>query len=389
MKRVVILGSTGSIGRQTLDVIGAHPDRFEVVGLGAGRNVTLLAQQARRFRPGRVVVADRESADALHGALGNAASDLQIGNGLSALTVLAQLPEADIVVAGLVGAMGLAPTYAALACGKRVALANKETMVVAGELMRRCAASHGGEIVPVDSEHSAVYQSLKGNDRSDVTRVTLTASGGPFRDRPLDTFGTITPDEALAHPNWSMGEKVTIDSATMMNKGLEVIEARWLFDLPPERIGVVIHPQSIVHALVEYLDGAVLAQLAVPDMRAPIAYALAAPIRIASGISRLDLAATGTLTFASPDPARYPCLGLARAALDGGGSLPAVLNAANEVAVRGFLDGQIPFDRISAVVEAGLTAHKTCQVTDLETALAIDVAARRQAEAYMRNGRPS
>ena len=372
MKHVVILGSTGSIGRQTLDVISRHPSLFAVIGLGAGRNVSLLAEQVRTFHPQYVAVADAQTAAALRERLGSAAAGVTIAWGPEAFVTLAELPEAHTVVAALVGAMGLTSTYAALAKGKRVALANKETMVVAGELMQACARRHGGEIIPVDSEHSAVFQAVRGQRKDDVVRVILTASGGPFRDRPLDRFPSVTIDEALKHPNWDMGAKVTIDSATMMNKGLEVIEARWLFDLAPHQIDIVVHPESIVHALVEFTDGAVLAQLATPDMRAPIAYALGFPERIASGIDRLDLLQVGALTFRVPDPQRYPCLQLARGALEAGKSVPTVLNAANEVAVAAFLERRIPFIGIARLVEEALNAHHALAVDDVETAVAID-----------------
>ncbi|MBI4365800.1 MAG: 1-deoxy-D-xylulose-5-phosphate reductoisomerase [Deltaproteobacteria bacterium] len=379
MKQIVILGSTGSIGTQTLDIVARHPERFAVAALAAGRNVAVLAEQIRRFRPRHVVVADEAALAAAREAVGAAGRAIAWGIGPRAMRDVSALPEADIVVAALVGAMGLAPTYAALAAGKCVALANKETLVVAGALMRDCAKCHGAAIIPVDSEHSAVFQALQGHRRHDVAKVTLTASGGPFRERPLSTFPAVTAAEALAHPNWSMGPKVTIDSATMMNKGLEVIEARWLFDLPPEAIDIVLHPQSIVHALVEYVDGSVLAQLAHPDMRGPIAYALAYPERVESGIRRLSLATVERLTFAAPDPARYPCLALARAALLADGSLPAVMNAANEVAVTAFLDGRISFPRIAAVVEATMGAHAAIEIPDVETALVVDREARRVA----------
>lgn len=379
MKQIVLLGSTGSIGRQTLDVVARHRDRFQVVGLVAGRNAPLLAEQVRVFRPHHVVVAAEATLAVLCQRLGHDADGVQCGAGIDEITALAQLPAADIVVAALVGAIGLAPTYAALAAGKRVALANKETMVVAGALMRACATRHGAEIVPVDSEHCAVFQALSGQRVPDVSRVILTASGGPFRDRALETFGTITVAEALRHPNWDMGAKVTIDSATMMNKGLELIEARWLFDLHAARIEAVIHPQSIVHALVEFCDGTMLAQLAVPDMRAPIAYALGLPERIASGIARLDLVRTGALTFSTPDPHRYPCLQLARTALEEGKSLPAVLNAANEVAVGAFLDGKMAFVDIARLVEATLATHRGQSIDDIPTALAVDQEARARA----------
>lgn len=383
MKRLVILGSTGSIGRQTLDVVARHRDRFQVVGLVAGRNVTVLAEQVRAFRPQHVVVAEEPALGALREALGRDAGGIQLGTGMDEIVALARLPAADIVVAALVGAIGLAPTYAALAAGKRVALANKETMVVAGALMRACASLHGAEIVPVDSEHCAVFQALRGHRVQDVARVILTASGGPFRDRAPGTFGSVTVAEALRHPNWRMGDKVTIDSATMMNKGLELIEARWLFDLPALLLDAVVHPQSIVHALVEFCDGTMLAQLAVPDMRAPIAYALGLPERMASGIARLDLVRTGTLTFAAPDPGRYPCLQLARAALDEGESLPAVLNAANEIAVGAFLDGKIPFTGIARLVESTLATHRRLAIDDVPTALAVDREARARAVELM------
>lgn len=389
MKRIVILGSTGSIGRQTLDVVERNPYELSVVGLVAGKNFELLASQVRKFKPSFVAISGAEEAGKLLDLLGNDFRSLHISHGLDAMVRAARQPEADIVVAAMVGAAGLAPTYAALEAGKRVALANKEPMVLAGELMRRCAAEHGAEIIPVDSEHSGIFQSLRGHNLADASFITLTASGGPFREKPLDQFHSITVEEALRHPNWAMGPKVTIDSATMMNKGLEIIEAHWLFDFPVSKINVVIHPQSIVHAMVSYKDGSVIAQMAAPDMRAPISYALGLPARLESGIETLQLCRNGSLTFYEPDDRRYPCMKLARRALEDGGSMPAVLNAANEVAVEAFLEGRIPFTGIHDLVESALSGHSKIVIGDLETAMAVDSEARASARSFIAKVSPS
>ena len=354
MKRLAVLGSTGSIGEQTLAVVEAFPERFRVTALGAGRNVEKLAAQVRQFAPELVAVADADAARGLRERLAGARVEIAVGP--AGLEAVARAP-ADLVVSGLVGAVGLAPTLAALAAGRDVALANKEVLVMAGALVMREVRRRGVVLLPVDSEHSAIFQALAGQRREDVARLVLTASGGPFRTWDAERIARATPEEALAHPNWEMGPKITIDSATLMNKGLEVIEARWLFDVSPERVDVVVHPQSIVHSLVEFVDGQVLAQLSVPDMRAPIAFALSTPERLPLDLPRLDLAAVGRLEFEAPDRKRFPCLDLAWAALAGGEAAPAVLNAANEVAVRAFLDRRVPFPAIAATNEAVLASH--------------------------------
>jgi 1-deoxy-D-xylulose-5-phosphate reductoisomerase len=354
VKRLALLGSTGSIGEQTLAVAAEFPERFRVAALAAGRNVARLAEQVRQFAPERVAVADAAAAGELRERLGAGTPELGVGS--AGLVAVAEHP-ADLVVAGLVGAVGLAPTLAAIRAGREVALANKEVMVMAGALVRREVARRGVALLPVDSEHSAIFQALAGQRREDVARLVLTASGGPFRTWSGERMARATRAEALAHPNWSMGPKITIDSATLANKALEVIEARWLFDVRPEQVKVVVHPQSIVHSLVEFVDGQVLAQLSLPDMRAPIALALSHPERLPLDLPRLDLAAVGRLEFEAPDRKRFPCLDLAYAALAGDEAAPAVLNAANEVAVRAFLDGRVPFPAIAATNETVLASH--------------------------------
>ena len=354
-RRLVVLGSTGSIGEQTLAVAAEFPDRYEVVGLAAGRNLAKLAEQVRRFRPGVVSTADAAGADELRARLG-ADAPAEIGSGADGLERVA-VHEADFVMAALVGALGLRPTLAAIRAGRDIGLANKEVMVTAGALVRREVAAHGGSLLPVDSEHSAIFQCLAGQRREDVDRLILTASGGPFRTWDAARIAQATVKQALDHPNWDMGSKISIDSATLMNKGLEVVEARWLFDMPPKRIDVVIHPQSIIHSLVEFTDGSVLAQLGLPDMRGPIAVALEYPRRLPLDLPRLDLTAVGRLDFETPDTKRFPCLDLAFAALAADEAAPAVLNAANEIAVAAFLAGEIPFPGIAAANAAVLDAH--------------------------------
>ncbi|MBI2343133.1 MAG: 1-deoxy-D-xylulose-5-phosphate reductoisomerase [Deltaproteobacteria bacterium] len=377
---LAILGSTGSIGESTLDVVSRHPEHLHVVALAAGGGqIDRLAAQVRHYRPRYVAVANVESARHLRDQLGP--TDVAILMGEEGVITTATLPDVDTVVAAIVGAAGLRSTLAAVSAGKRVALANKESMVIAGPLVRRCMTESGAELLPVDSEHSAVFQTLAANRRETVRSITLTASGGPFRDRPFTEFPHIRVEEALVHPNWSMGAKVTIDSATLMNKGLELIEARWLFDIAPEQLRAVIHRESIVHALVTFVDGAVMAQLAHPDMRAPIAYALAYPTRIESGIPALDLATCGPLSFSAPDTGRFPCLTLAQEANRVGGSAPAVLNAANEVAVTAFLSRQLPFLGIAPVIEEVLTQMPSVSWSTVEELLAIDGDARRYAMA--------
>ncbi|NTV02572.1 MAG: 1-deoxy-D-xylulose-5-phosphate reductoisomerase [Chlorobiaceae bacterium] len=378
MKSISILGSTGSIGVSTLDVVRQHPDRFSVAGLAAGNNIALLAEQVREFRPRVVSVRDAASVDSLKAALGGLCPEIL--HGTEGACAVAAAPEAELVISAIVGAAGLVPTVTAIRAGKHIGLANKETMVVAGRLVSDLARKHGVEILPVDSEHSAIYQSLAGHRHEDVLRIILTASGGPFLNTPAEEILKVTPAQALKHPKWNMGAKISIDSATLMNKGLEVIEAHWLFDMPADRIGVVVHPQSIIHSMVEYIDGCVMAQLGTPDMRAPIAYAMAWPERCQSGIARLDLTRTGSLTFQEPDTDRFPSLRLAYDALRAAKTFPAVLNAANEIAVAAFLDGRISFTGIPELVDRTMQAHEAWEPVVLDEYLEADRWARRTAE---------
>jgi len=393
VRRLAVLGSTGSVGEQTLAVAAEFPERFRPVALAAGRNVDALAAQVERFRPDLVSVADETAARALRDRLaarGVPVPALEVGAaGLRAVATA----DADRVVSALVGAVGLEPTLAAVEAGRSVALANKEVLVMAGALVRRAAAARGVEVLPVDSEHSAIFQCLAGQPREALARVVLTASGGPFRTWSARRIAGATVEDALNHPNWDMGPKITVDSATLMNKGLEVIEARWLFDVEPGRVGVVVHPQSIVHSLVELVDGSVLAQLGLPDMRGPIAVALAHPERLPLTLERLDLAKVGRLDFEEPDRARFPCLDLAYGALEAGEAAPAVLNAANEEVVAAFLGGEVPFPAIPAVDGEVLDAHVregSATVAGLEDVRAADAWARSRArEALARHRRRS
>ncbi|MEZ4485896.1 MAG: 1-deoxy-D-xylulose-5-phosphate reductoisomerase [Syntrophotaleaceae bacterium] len=377
MKRLGILGSTGSIGVSTLEIVAAHPDRYQVVSLSAGNNLPRLKEQIRRFRPQLVSVLCPEAAQQLQQELG--AGGPQVYSGVEGLIACASHQHIDMVVTAVVGAAGLVPTMAAIEAGKDIALANKETLVTAGPLVMAAVARRGVKLYPVDSEHSAIFQSLEGHCRGDVRRLILTASGGPFRDRPAAELAQVTLQDALAHPNWNMGRKITIDSATMMNKGLEVIEARWLFDLPPAQIAVHIHPQSIVHSMVEYVDGAVMAQLGIPDMKTPIAYALSYPDRLPLNLPPLDLCALKTLTFAEPDLDKFPCLALAYQALAAGGTAPAVLNAANEVAVEAFLQEQIGFLDIASILHNVLDRHVPAPLEHIDDALRADLWGRQEA----------
>jgi 1-deoxy-D-xylulose-5-phosphate reductoisomerase len=379
MKNLSVLGSTGSIGCSTLDVVERMPDRFRVVALASGRSVEKLAEQTARHRPKIVSVAGREDAKKLEGLL-PAGVSTRIVSGREGLDEVASFHEADVVVGGLVGALGLRSAYAAARSGKRLAMANKEPLVVAGDLILSAAKKSGAELLPVDSEHCAIHQALRSGAPGEAARLVLTASGGPFRERPLSTFDRIRVEDALAHPTWKMGPKITIDSATMMNKGLEIIEAHFLFGLPGERIDVVVHPQSAVHSIVEFVDGSQVAQLALNDMRFPILYALAFPDRLPNSFGRLDLVALSRLDFFALDPERYPAVELARAALAEGGGAPAVLNAANEVAVAAFLAGKISFPEIVHVVAETRARQGRVQAPGtVEEAEAIDAAARRRA----------
>ena len=380
-QRLVILGSTGSIGRQTLDVVSRKPEGFEVAGLVAGRRTDLLAEQIKRFRPVAVSVADDAAAADLRARLGAEAPEIRVGgNGAAEVAVGC---GADIVVAAIVGAAGLVPTFAAATAGLVVALANKETLVAAGELMVRAVKENGARLLPVDSEHNAIHQCLRSGTRGEVRRLILTASGGPFRGRTRAELASVTADEALRHPTWRMGPKVTIDSATLMNKGLEVIEARWLFDVPGSAIDVLVHPQSAVHSMVEFKDGSIIAQLGAADMRHPIQYALTWPERLEGVVARLDLAALGSLTFERPDRDAFRCLDLAYHALAAGGDAPARLNAANEVAVRAFLDGRIGFLDVPELLQRVLESEPTNPIVELEDVLSADRRAREAARAIL------
>jgi len=385
-RRLAILGSTGSVGEQTLAVASEFPDRFRVVALGAGRNVAKLAEQVRRFRPELVSIASEEGACELREGLGSQGQGVEIGVGSAGLDGVATHP-ADLVMSALVGAVGLAPTLAAVRAGRDVALANKEVLVMAGALVRREVAARGTTLLPVDSEHNAIFQALAGQRRQDVKRLLLTASGGPFRTWSAERIAGASKAEALNHPNWEMGPKITVDSASLMNKGLEVIEARWLFDVPPEQVDVVVHPQSIVHSLVEFVDGSVLAQLGLPDMRVPIAVCLAHPERLPLDLPSLDLVESGRLDFEAPDRDRFPCLDLAYRALRGSERAPAVLNAANEVSVQAFLDERIRFGTLPevnrAVLDAHLSEHAGEKLERLDDVLEADAWARARAQEHV------
>jgi 1-deoxy-D-xylulose-5-phosphate reductoisomerase len=385
MKRLAILGSTGSIGQSTLAVVAEHPDEFAVAGLAAGQNVTVLAEQIRRFCPARVSVQDETVAAHLRGLLPSQGSP-EILWGRAGAREVAVASGADLVVSAMVGAVGLEPTLAAIHTGLPVALANKETLVAAGSLVMAAAQERGVPIIPVDSEHSAIFQALHGQRREDVQHLWLTASGGPFRTWELERLRHATAAQALKHPNWSMGPKITIDSATMMNKALEVIEASVLFGLPVDQVGVYIHPQSIIHSLVEFVDGSVIAQLGVPDMRLPIAYALTYPRRRPLNSPRLDLCQVGRLTFEAPDMTRFPGLALGYAAARAGGTMPAVLNAANEMAVAAFLSGRLGFMDIPKTVEATMAAHQHQPLESLEQVLTVNRWARDFAQGLINRG---
>ena len=380
MKKITILGSTGSIGRSTLDVISRNRDNYQVAALSAGKNIELFAQQIRSFRPEIVAVADKKSAD----KLGKRVNGVEILSGAEGINSVASYRNSDFVISAIVGAAGLLPTLVAIKAGKTIGLANKEALVMAGEIVMAEVRRKKSKIIPVDSEHSAVFQCLEGHSKKEVRRIILTASGGPFYKRKKEDLRHITAEEALKHPNWSMGKKITIDSATLMNKGFEVIEARWLFGISPEMIDVLIHPQSIVHSLVEFRDRCCLAQMSMPDMRGPISYALAYPARLDDPIPGLDLDAIGTLTFRKPDNGRFPCLSYAYEALENGGTLPSVLNASNEVAVLAFLQNRIGFHDIPTVIRKTLDGHAVEAAGSLEPVLEADRWAREKAQKYVR-----
>ena len=375
MKNVVLLGSTGSIGASTIKVANDLPDRIRLLGLAAGNNLELLLEQTRKHRPEAISITDPDKAQLAREALGDSCN---VYFGPEGLVHLATLPAADIVLIAIVGTAGLQPALAAIRAGKDIALASKEILVMAGEIVMREAAKHGVRVLAVDSEHSAIFQCLEGKPASSIRRLWLTASGGPFRATPKEEFSKITIERALKHPSWVMGRKITIDSATLFNKGLEMIEARWLFGVGIDRVSVVVHPQSVVHSMVEFIDGSILAQLSTPDMCLPIQYALTYPDRAGSDRVQTNLAKLGSLTFEEPDPERFPALALAARAGEVGGTMPAVLNAANEVAVEAFCERQITFEQIPEVVARTMAAHNAVDRPTLEQILAADAWARAQ-----------
>jgi len=383
MKRIVILGSTGSIGTSTLDIVAKFPHEFQVIGLTAGTNDEKLEEQIRTFRPRAVALSDQAAATRLQQRCTGIGVDILAG--VEGTASVGALAESDLVISAIVGGAGLVPTLAAIRAGKTVALANKEPMVMAGALMQDEAKKKNVRIFPVDSEHSAIFQSMEGHRREDVRRIILTASGGPLWDLTTEQMRHVKPEQALRHPNWKMGAKITIDSATLMNKGLEVVEARWLFDIPASQIEVLVHRESIIHSLVEYRDGSVIAQLGLPDMRTPISYAMQYPERVPLDPPPLDLAAIGKLTFHRPDVTRFPCLGLGYEALKIAGTMPATLNAANEVAVAAYLKERIGFLDIAAVIRGTMDAHSPGPVTTVEDALEADRAAREKADELVRS----
>ncbi len=389
MTGLAVLGSTGSIGMNTLDVAGRHPDRFRIVALAAHRNAARLAEQIVRWQPEYAALADAAAMKELESHLSGARSPTRLLAGPGALEEIARLPEVDQVMAAIVGSAGLRSTLAAAHAGKRLLLANKESLVMAGPLLVNAVRASGSELLPIDSEHNAIFQCLPhgtrpGDPPAGVRRVILTASGGPFLEWTAEAMARATPEEACAHPNWVMGRKISVDSATLMNKGLELIEACLLFGLPPDRVEILVHRQSIVHSLVEYVDGSVLAQLAAPDMRTPIAHALAWPDRVHAGVRFLDLVRAGRLDFSAPDTVKFRCLALAQAAARAGGLHPVALNAVNEVAVRAFLDGQLNFPDIAAVIETVITKVSGGGIGSLDDVLHADAEARSLAEVSCR-----
>jgi 1-deoxy-D-xylulose-5-phosphate reductoisomerase len=383
MKNITLLGSTGSIGVNSLKVLQMYPDQYRVIGLGAGRNIERLAKQIEQFRPHAVAVQDRETAHRLREHFRDTKGPL-VHWGTEGFMKLAALEKTDTVISAMMGAAGLLPTFSAIQAGKNVALANKETMVMAGGLVMAEAKKQGVSLLPIDSEHSAIFQSLQGHSIRDVRRIILTASGGPFRDLSLDQMAQVTPEDALNHPNWLMGPKITIDSATLMNKGLEAIEAKWLFDLEMEQISILVHPQSIVHSMVEYKDGSTIAQMGVPDMMIPIAYALSYPRHLENALPALDLGSVGTLSFEEPDLDKFRCLSLALEAASVGGTAPTVLNGANECAVSAFLERRIRFLAIPDLIERTIEKHTCSRGESIEEVLEADTWARRTAKAILK-----
>ncbi len=388
MQRLTVLGSTGSIGKSTLDVVARHPDKYQIIALTAQQQDELLFEQCCQFKPRYAVLLDEAASERLSKRIAVAGLDVEVLCGAAALERVSTLPEVDAVMAAIVGAAGMPPTLAAARAGKKVMLANKETLVLAGHLFMEAVQRSGSALLPIDSEHNAIFQSLPRSYAGDmhasgVSKILLTASGGPFRNTSLEQLQHVTPEQACAHPNWSMGRKISVDSASMMNKGLEVIEAHWLFNAPADAIQVVVHPQSVIHSMVQYVDGSVLAQLGNPDMRTPIAYALAYPERIESGVAPLDLFQIAKLDFVAPDFARFPCLTLAFQALRAGGTTPALMNAANEIAVAAFLERQIAFLDIPRLIEAVLGKVARTEVLALQDVLDADAAARAAAQEWI------
>jgi 1-deoxy-D-xylulose-5-phosphate reductoisomerase len=385
MKHLAILGSTGSIGVNTLNIVHQFPEKFEVVSLSAGHNTQLLKQQILQFRPKVVSVLNKELSAALQREFPTI--PVEIVHGVEGLIQVATHPEVDQVVSAIVGAVGLIPTLSAIKTGKAIALANKESLVMAGKIVMEEAKRNNAQILPVDSEHSAIFQAMLGHQKEDVHRLILTASGGPFLNLPIARLQEVTVKEALNHPHWEMGKKITIDSASLMNKGLEVIEAHWLFDIPVEKIAVQIHPQSIVHSMVEYIDGSIVAQMGIADMRIPISYALSFPQRLNLKLSPLDLSQSGALTFSSPDPKRFPCLKLAYRSIEIGETMPAVLNAANEIAVSAFLEGSVKFTDIPLLLQRVMEEHEVKSVHTIEDILRADHWARERAKTILEGGK--
>jgi 1-deoxy-D-xylulose-5-phosphate reductoisomerase len=382
MKKLAILGSTGSIGVNALNVIKANPEKYQVIALAAGRNITLLLEQIERFRPRAVAVLEEALARRLKEQLKDPGKTVVLF-GTEGFEQLATMDEVDTVISAMTGASGLLPTYSAIKAEKEIALANKETMVMAGNLVMAAAKNQAVSVLPIDSEHSAILQSLQGHPREDLRRVILTASGGPFKDFSLEEMRNVTPAQALKHPNWKMGPKITIDSATMMNKGLEVIEARWFFDLKMDQITVLIHPQSIVHSMVEYKDGSIICQMGIPDMTIPISYALSFPHHSKNRLPPLELEKVGMLSFEEPDLKRFRCLDLALRAIEIGESMPAVLNGANEVAVESFLSNRIGFLDVPDLIDKTMQAHETFAIDAIETVIAADNWARDAAQSIL------
>lgn len=381
MKNIVILGSTGSIGRSALDVVAKFPDRFRVVGLAAGRNLPLLMEQIQRYRPRLVAVPDEDIYRQLKAGIGNTKPEILCG--IDGICSVAESGDADTVISAIVGSAGLLPTISAIRAKKIVALANKETLVMAGDIVMSEVKKHGVALLPVDSEHSAIFQCMRGYEHDSVKKIILTASGGPFVGRSAEELENVSPENALKHPNWNMGRKISIDSATLMNKGLEVIEAHHLFALPPEKIDVLIHPQSVVHSMVEFNDGSCIAQLSKPDMKGPIAYALSYPERLCDVIETIDWEKLSALTFKKPDNNTFPCLSIAYAALKTGGTMPAVLNASNEIAVAAFLDGIIGFNRIPAIIKKVMDSHKLQPADSIDVVLEADRWAREKTKSVI------